>query len=176
MSILCPVLKCSRKRALLLPTLDNPGSDLAQLKKGTSKVFVNPCPLPSLAMQVAVSLPPLPPCSTRQDSHVGKACLSDSSRNGLYGSQHGVEQLCQLSCRSFHAASLLHNKSRECQHICFEGAFVGHFCWVPGFLSSWLDKMLSCCVEILGSCFILRRSCWLCCWSEFIKTFLRPRD
>lgn len=64
MSVLCPVLKCSRKRALLLPTLDNPGSDLAQLKKGTSKVFTNPCPLPSLATQVAVSLPPLPPCST----------------------------------------------------------------------------------------------------------------
>lgn len=65
MSILHPILKCSRKKALLLPTLDNPGSGLTQLKKGTSKVFMNPCPLPSLAMPVAVSLPPLPPSRAR---------------------------------------------------------------------------------------------------------------
>lgn len=108
---------------------------------------------------------------------MGKACLSDSSRNGLYGSQHGVEQLRQLPGRSLDTASLLHNKSRERQHICFKGAFVTHFCWLPEFLPSQRDKMLSCCVEILGSCCILRRSCvWLCCWSEFIKMFLRPCD
>lgn len=87
---------------------------------------------------------------------MGEACLSDSSRNGLYGSQHGVEQLRQLPGRSLDAASLLHDKSRECQHIRFEGAFVTHLCWVPEFLPSRLDKILSCCAEILGSCYISR--------------------
>lgn len=65
MPILHPISKCSGKRDLPLPTLDNPGSDLTPtvtwLKKDILNLFMNPCPLPSLAVQAAVSLPPLPP-------------------------------------------------------------------------------------------------------------------
>ena len=171
MSVLHPVLQCFRKRDLPLPTLDNPGSGLMPtvtcLRRKTLPMHLwIPAHSPALLCK-QLSLPPLPPRIARSNSHVGKACLSDCRGNGLYGSQHGVEQLCQLPCRSFNASSLLHNESRERQHIRFKGAFVRHFCWVLEFLSSRLDEALSCCAEILGSCFILRQSCWLRCRSVY---------
>lgn len=158
-----------------LPAPGNPCPDL-RLPAASCNAVKHPYPLPSLAMQAGASPPPRPPRTSQQDSHVGKARLSDCGGNGLYGSQHGVEQLCQLPGGSFDSPSLFHDKPREGQHICFEGGFVGHFCWVPVSLSSRLGWALSCCVEMPGSCFILRGSYWLHCQPEFIKMLPGPCD
>lgn len=116
-----------------------PGSEFTPLSDVVSKRHVkhkyeliknspNVCPLPSFTIEANLS--PLSfPFILKFDSHVGEACLSDCWGNGLYGSQHGVDQLRQLPGSPFNSSSFFHNISGEGEHICFEGASVRHFCW-----------------------------------------------
>lgn len=60
-----------------------------------------------------------------RDSQVSQARLAHSRGDGFDGSQHGVEQLCELPS-PFGLPPFFHNVAGQGEHVCLKGASVRH--------------------------------------------------
>lgn len=62
---------------------------------------------------------------------VSQTCLAHSRGNGLDGSQHGVDELGELTGRTLGLPTRLHDEAGQGPHVCVKGTLVHHvwFCW-----------------------------------------------